>query len=209
MTLPTLLLTLLVASAPSIPASSGSPSLRDGDLVFQTSRSAQSAAVAQATGSQLTHVGVVFLDGGQPWVLEAVEPVKLTRLDAWRRRGAGGRLWVRRLRDADAVLSPDRVALMRSLGRSWLGRHYDLQFRWDDERLYCSELVWKLYDRAAGVRLGSVQRAGELALGSPEVQRKLRERFGPGAFDPEEPIVTPQAIFEDRRLLEVAFPVDR
>jgi len=203
MSLATLLLAVLIGSAPPLPGASGATLLRDGDLVFQTSRSAQSAAVAQATGSRLTHMGVVLLDGGQPWVLEAVEPVRLTRLDEWRRRGAEGRVWVRRLRDADAVLTPAVVERLRALGRSWLGRHYDLQFRWDDERLYCSELAWKLYDRAAGVRLASVQRAGELANGSPEVQRKLRERFRPGAFDPREPVVTPQAIFEDSRLIEV------
>ncbi len=54
--------------------------LRDGDLVFQTSRSMQSKAVALATRSHLTHMGVVFIDRGEPWVLEAVEPVKRTRV---------------------------------------------------------------------------------------------------------------------------------
>jgi hypothetical protein len=176
------------------------PGLRDGDLVFQASRSGQSAAVALATQSRLTHVGVVFLDGGRPWVLEAVEPVKRTSYDAWRRRGHGGQVWVKRLRDADRVLTPEVVDRMRSLGGSWLGRHYDLQFRWDDDRLYCSELVHKLYERGAGVRLGHVQRAGELGLGHPEVQRKLRERFGTHGFDPAEPVITPQALFDDPRL---------
>jgi hypothetical protein len=51
--------------------------------------------------------------------------------DAWRRRGLGGRVWVKGLRDADAV--PDAPALdrRRSLSHAWLGRHYELQFRWD------------------------------------------------------------------------------
>jgi len=208
MSLATLLLTLLIGSAPPAPAASDF-GLRDGDLVFQTSRSAQSAAVAEATRSRLTHMGVVLLDAGQPWVLEAVEPVRLTRLDDWRRRGVDGRVWVRRLRDADAVLTPAVIERLRALGRSWLGRHYDLQFRWDDEQLYCSELAWKLYDRTAGVRLGRLDRAGDLALGSPEVQRRLRERFGPGTFDPEEMVITPQAIFEDPRLVEVTLPPAR
>lgn len=200
MNLATLLLTLVVASTSD---ARFTRALRDGDLVFQTSRSAQSVAVAEATGSRLTHMGIVFLDGGRPWVLEAVEPVTLTRLEDWSRRGAGGRLWVRRLRDADSILTPGAVDRMRALGRTWLGRRYDLQFRWDDERLYCSELAYKLYDRAAGVRLGQVQRAGDMALGSPVVRRKLAERFGPGAFDADEPVVTPQAIFDDPRLVEV------
>jgi hypothetical protein len=198
-----LLVLLLPGGQPAAPASEPG-SLRDGDLVFQESRSSQSAAVALATGSRLTHMGVVLLDGGRPMVLEAVEPVRLTPFDAWRRRGAGGRVQVRRLDDADARLTPEAVARLRGLGRSWLGRHYDLTFRWDDDRLYCSELAWKLYDRVLGVKLGRRQRAGDLALGSPEVQRKLRERYGPGRFDPAETVVTPQAIFEDPRLVAVS-----
>lgn len=197
-----LLLLALVTAAPAARPSA----LRDGDLVFQTSRSGQSQAVSLATGSALTHMGVVFVDGGVPWVLEAVEPVKRTPFDAWRRRGAGHRVWVRRLADADAVLTPAAVARMREVGQGWLGRHYDLQFRWDDDRLYCSELAHKLYERAVGVRLGAVQRAGDLALDAPAVRRKLRERFGPGAFDPAEPVVTPQAIFDDPRLVDVPVP---
>jgi hypothetical protein len=177
--------------------------LRDGDLVFQTSRSGQSAAVALATRSRLTHMGVVFLDRGEPWVLEAVEPVKRTRFEAWKRRGEGGRVWVKRLRDAGEVLTPEVVARMRTLGQGWAGRPYDLQFRWDDERLYCSELAYKLYERAAGVTIGKVQRAGEMALAHPEVQRKLGERFGAVRFSPEEPVVTPQAMFDDPRLVLV------
>jgi hypothetical protein len=177
--------------------------LRDGDLVFQMSRSRQSTAVALATRSRLTHMGVVFVDRGDPWVLEAVEPVKRTPFESWRRRGDGGRVWVKRLRDVRAVLTPEVVARMRALGQTWLGHHYDLQFRWDDERLYCSELAYKLYERGAGVRIGKVQRAGEMALGHPEVQRKLQQRFGDHAFSPDEPVITPQAMFDDPRLVLV------
>lgn len=203
---PALLISLLLASSgrPAVPPPA--PSLRDGDLVFQTSRSGQGAAVALATGSRLTHMGVVLVEGGVPWVLEAVEPVRRTRLAEWRRRGADGRLWARRLQDADAVLTPAALQRMRRLGRSWIGRHYDLRFRWDDERLYCSGLAYKLYDRAAGVRLGRLQRAGDLALEAPEVRRLLAARFGPRGLDPDEPVITPQAIFEDPRLVEIPVP---
>jgi hypothetical protein len=179
------------------------PELRDGDLVFQTSRSGQSAAVALATRSRLTHMGVVFLERGEPWVLEAVEPVKWTPFETWRRRGEGGRVFVKRLRDAGAVLTPEVIGRMRSLGETWIGRRYDLQFRWDDDRLYCSELAYKLYERAAGISIGNVQRAGQMALGHPEVQRKLRERFGHTSFSPDEPVITPQAMFDDPRLVLV------
>ena len=165
---PALLISLLLASSgrPAVPPPA--PSLRDGDLVFQTSRSGQGAAVALATGSRLTHMGVVLVEGGVPWVLEAVEPVRRTRLAEWRRRGADGRLWARRLQDADAVLTPAALQRMRRLGR--------------------------------------LRRAGDLSLDAPEVRRLLAARFGPRGLDPDEPVITPLAIFEDPRLVEVAVP---
>jgi hypothetical protein len=153
---------------------------REGDLVFQHSQSAQSRAVALATGSSWTHMGVVLGKDGQLVILEAVQPVKLTALAAWIGRGERGRVVVKRLRNADAVLTAETRERMRGLGESWLGRPYDLQFRWDDERLYCSELVYKLYERAAGIRIGALRKAGEFNLASPEVQR-LVARYSAGS----------------------------
>ncbi|HEX9603745.1 MAG TPA: peptidase, partial [Myxococcales bacterium] len=70
------------AGPPAAPATSLPASLRvrEGDLVFHRSRSAQSQAVALATGSAYTHMGVVLVSNGRLVVLEAVQPVKLTPL---------------------------------------------------------------------------------------------------------------------------------
>ncbi len=208
-----LLLAALAAGAspkpapPPAPASAATLGLRDGDLVFQESRSSQAAAVAAATGSRRTHMGVVLLDAGRPLVLEAVEPVRLTPFDAWRARGAGGRVEIRRLREADRILVPSMLARLQALGRSWVGRSYDTTFRWDDDRLYCSELAWKRYDRVTGIQLGRLQKAGDLQLGNPAVRALLKARFGQAGaarFDPAETVVTPQAIFEDPRLISIS-----
>jgi Permuted papain-like amidase enzyme, YaeF/YiiX, C92 family len=179
--------------------------VRDGDLVFHRSRSSQSRAVALATGSAYTHMGVVLLSKGQPFVLEAVQPVKLTPLPAWIGRGEGGRVVIKRLENRENALTPEVIERMHRLGSSWLGRPYDLQFRWDDERLYCSELVYKLYERAAGIRIGTLRKAKDFNLASPEVRRLLTRRFGGArpSFDPEEIVISPQSMFEDRRLITV------
>ncbi len=195
------------AGPPAAPATSLPASLRvrEGDLVFHRSRSAQSQAVALATGSAYTHMGVVLVSNGRLVVLEAVQPVKLTPLPVWIARGEKGRVVVKRLDDAERVLTPEVTLRMRRLANSWLGRPYDLQFRWDDERLYCSELVYKLYERAAGIRIGALQKAKELNLRSGEVQRLLARRFGgtKPSFDPEETVISPQAMFDDPRLVTV------
>src|SRR5262245_816721 len=78
----------------------------NGDVVFQTSRSAQSVAVQLATKSPYSHMGIVYLSDGKPFVFEAVQPVKLTPLDAWIERGEDGHFVAKRLKNADARLTP-------------------------------------------------------------------------------------------------------
>ena len=185
------------------PAKSGAldPSkLLDGDLIFQRSQSSQSLAVSLATRSPWTHMGIVYVRDGAPFVYEAIGPVKLTPLKEWVGRGDKGHAVVKRLREPP---SADALVKMKAAGATFDGKPYDLRFEWSDGAIYCSELVFKIYE-AAGIEIGRKQPAKDFDLSSPEVQRKIRERFGPGAkLNPEEPVVSPQSMFEDPDLVTV------
>ena len=54
--------------------------LRDGDILFQTSRSEQSTAIQKATHSPYSHMGIVFFRNGSPHVYEAIKTVQYTPL---------------------------------------------------------------------------------------------------------------------------------
>src|SRR5690242_18178000 len=164
---------VLVACTPS-----GDYDAHDGDIVFHTSRSAQSLAIQLATKSPYSHMGIVYVRDGKPFVFEAVQPVKLTPLDDWIERGEGKHVVVKRLRDADARLTADTLRKMRGVGEQLAGRDYDPYFEWSDERIYCSELVWKVFERGAGIELGQRQTIADFDLSNPAVQAKVRERYG-------------------------------
>jgi hypothetical protein len=181
----------------------GAPSVREGDIVFHTSRSSQSLAIQKATGSPYSHMGVVLYRGGKPHVLEAAATVRYTPLARWIARGAGGHFVVKRLTNAQSALTPKALEAMRQVARQMEGRPYDPTFDWSDERLYCSELVWKLYDRALGVRLGDLQKLKDFDLSAPEVRAKLRERHG-DRLPLEEPVIAPAAMFASPALETVA-----
>lgn len=200
-----LLLVLSLLLAPVAMAQPYALLVEEGDLVFQKSKSAQSEAIALATHSDYTHMGLVIFEGGRLVVYEAVQPVKKTPLDEWIGRGVGGKVVVRRLRNAKEALTVEGRKELRRVLRSFLGRPYDLQFRWDDDRIYCSELVYKAFERALDIRIGRQQHVSDLALASPTVQKKLRERFGKdlSGFLLDEIVVTPQAMFEDEKLVTV------
>jgi hypothetical protein len=180
-----------------IPATAVAAELRDGDIIFHTSRSAQSLAIQRATHSPYSHVGVIFLRDGKPQVLEAISTVQYTPLAKWIARGERGRYVVKRLK---RPLSAAQRGQLNAAARQFAGKSYDLYFEWSDERIYCSELVWKLYDRALGVQLGGLQKLREFDLADAAVRARLRERYGKNV-PLEEPVISPGAQF-DSPLLE-------
>lgn len=148
-------------------------------------------------------MGVFFKVSGRAFVFEAVNPVRKTPLETWIAHGRGRRYAVKRLRAAESTLTADAIGKMQKLGRSWLGRPYDLRFQWDDGSLYCSELVFKLFDRGASVRLGKLERAADMNLNDPLVQKAVKKRFTGVEFNPNEVVVTPDSIFNDDQLVDV------
>jgi len=179
------------------------PVLHDGDLIFQTSLSTQSRAIQLATHSPYSHCGLLYRVNGEWQVLEAVQPVKFTPLARWVARGQGGRFVVKRLRDAETALTLAALARLRAAGQPLTGRDYDLTFGWSDERIYCSELIWKVYDRGLHRQLGQLQRLRDFDLGAPAVRAKLRERYGEH-LPLDEPVISPAAVFDSPELITVA-----
>ena len=181
----------------------GQDMLREGDIIFHQSRSDQSEAVRIATNSRFSHMAVIFNYKGKFVVFEAVQPVKITQLEQFIRRG-NSHFVIKRLRDYDEVMTPDVITVMKEMGKSYMGRDYDIYFRWDDKRIYCSELVWKLYKQSAGIEVGRLQKASELNLDNPVVQRLIRIRYGRNStIPPDEIVISPQSIYECSRLVTV------
>jgi hypothetical protein len=175
---------------------------RNGDIVFQTSRSSQSLAIQLATKSPYSHMGIVYVRDGEPLVFEAVQPVKLTPLRTWIERGERKHFVAKRLRDAESRLTSETLQRMLAAGEQLTGKDYDLYFEWSDDRVYCSELVWKVFERGAGIRLGEQQTIADFDLSHPAVQAKVKERYG-DEIPLNEVVVSPVAIFDAAELVTV------
>ena len=176
--------------------------LRDGDILFQTSRSEQSTAIQKATHSQYSHMGIVFLKNGSPYVYEAIKTVQYTLLRKWVDRGDGGHYLVRRLREADRILTSKAVTKLRQAGSKFQGKPYDSSFEWSDDRMYCSELVWKIYDRGLGIRVGRLQKIRDLDLSDSIVKTKIKERYG-NKVPLDETVISPGEMFSSDLLVTV------
>lgn len=175
--------------------------LQTGDIVFQDTGGYQGAAVRAATNSDYTHCGVVFEANETPYVLEAVQPVSVTTLELWRTRSKI--FHALRLKD-QSKLHPKSVSKALEWGQRQLGKDYDLLFQWDDDDLYCSELVWKIYQRATGIELSQPKSFQSYFLDDPAVQKVIEDRYGDlSALPRDEPVVAPSDLAESPFLIEV------
>ena len=190
----------LSATEKSVPVSKSDSTLKEGDLIFQSSSSGQGLAIQMATGSKYNHVGMLYKKNGKLMVLEAMQPIKITPLESFIARGDNKHFVVKRLKEQ--LLNDSILNLMHKEADKHVGKNYDLYFGWDDSLIYCSELVWKIYDRTLGIQVGTLQKLKDFDLSNPIVQYKLAERFGDD-IPYEENVISPARMFESDKLATV------
>lgn len=172
--------------------------LQEGDILFSSSAYGQGSAIIAATGSPYTHCGVVFRQEDRLMVLEAVQPVKVSTVADFYSRGRPEAFAVKRLK---SPVTPESYRKAREWAAKQVGLNYDARFLWGDDRMYCSELVWKVF-KHAGVELCSLRKFKDYQLERPEVRRIINERFGGMDKVPlNEQVVAPSDL-ADSKLLE-------
>lgn len=156
--------------------------LRDGDLILRRGTDLVAAAViASGRGSRFSHVGVIVIEEGRPFVIHALPPDATD--DGVRREPLERFLAPSQTTDVAifriAELSLDARDRLRTYVRSRLDAPFDARFRFsDDAALYCTELVLKGF-QAAGIDLTiDLPRVAMVTLAepayAPDALRKIR-----------------------------------
>jgi hypothetical protein len=137
------LIGLISINTYSIERDKDGTTLKEGDIVFQMSKSKQSPLIQLATFSPWSHCGIIIYKNEKPYVLEASNIVKLTPLNVWLQKGRGN-IWkqVRVLKNCPKISY-----------KKYLGQHYDLAFKFNNNKMYCSELVYIIYKEQFGIEL--------------------------------------------------------
>lgn len=180
----------ILFSTQKTPAVNGFDKIQEGDMIFQTSESQQCEAVRIATNSKFSHCGIIFIEKGKKYVFEAVQPVKFTPLEEWITHGKANDYVVTRIKNAASLLTPETIQKMKQYGKTLNKKDYDLYFEWSDDKIYCSELIWKIYKNGAGIELCPLQKLKNFNLKDARVQAILAERYG-NAIPLEEDVVAP------------------
>lgn len=171
---------------------------KDGDIIFQTSQSQQCEAVRIATNSKFSHCGILFNENGNRYVYEAIQPVKKTLLTDWIKHGLDGKYLVARLKDS-TLLTPTLLNKMQQYGKSMFDKDYDLYFEWTNDKIYCSEYVWKIYKTAANIELCPLEKLKSFNLENPKVKYILKQRYG-NNIPLEEDVVAPSQLATSTKL---------
>lgn len=175
---------------------------QNGDIIFHTSTSDQSKAIQLATHSPYSHMGIIYINDNKPYVFEAVQPVKLTPLNSWIKRGENDAYVVKRLKNAEQILTPEVVEKMKSVGKKYAEKDYDLYFEWSDDKIYCSELVWKIYKEATNIEIGQLEKLSSFDLSNTTVKQKMKERYG-SKVPLNEQVISPESMFNSDKLITV------
>ncbi|MBI3518169.1 MAG: YiiX family permuted papain-like enzyme [Bacteroidetes bacterium] len=170
---------------------------KDGDIIFQTTGGPTGKAIQLATHSQYNHCGILFFENNEWMVYEAVQPVKRTSLTEFNTRGKGT---VKRL--SNQALTKQDITKLKSLFKIYENKNYDEAFNWSDDQIYCSELVYKLYNNALKIELCKPRKLSDFDLSNPLVKEKLTEKYG-HKIPLNEPMVSPEDIFRSSLLSDV------
>ena len=144
--------------------------IREGDVIFQTSQSQQSPLIQIATQSTISHCGIIIIKDGKPYVLETLKTLVLTPLDKFIARGKDGKYWLKRSNKENIKIKYG----------SYLGKPYDLAFKFDNDKFYCSELIYDIYKNQLGIELCEPQKVSDyLILGTgkiPQIEKAMKKR---------------------------------
>ena len=138
---------------------------QEGDMVFQSLPHGELVdTIEGVTNSPWSHCGMLVRRDGEWFVAEAIGEVRYTPLYAWITRGRRARFESWRVAGLPAEKKPAIKAGVDKL----LGKSYDFSYAPDDARIYCSELIYKVYDRELGIQIGQWEKLGDLNWQSKE-----------------------------------------
>jgi hypothetical protein len=150
------------------------PALKTGDIVFQESGNTQSTAIGLASVSLYTHAGLIEMSpDGQPFVVEAVGPVRSIPLAEWIGHGTAGRITIKRVRG----LNEQTARKVAAAAHVYDGRPYDFYFYEDREAIYCSELVHLAFKDGVGMIVGAEQQVRDLHIDTAAAKALIEARW--------------------------------
>ena len=158
-------------------------SVKEGDVVFIEGQSNQSPYIKIGTMSKWTHCGVIVNTPEGVKALEALKTVRLTPLDKFIGRAKNENWCIKRPKQQLNTPIPYR---------KYLGLPYDLEFKLNNGKMYCSELVWLVY-KDQGIELCKPRKVSSFLMTLiPKVKKLINQR----GISMDQKVVAPVDIYK-------------
>ena len=169
----------------------------EGDIVFQSlHKNPLVIAIEGITRSKYSHCGIIIKKNSKWMVLEAVGPVKETPLLSWILQSRDFKIDAYRLKPKFQKNIPNMI----KEANKFKGLPYDIHYKMDNEKIYCSELIYKAYKNATGENLGELVKLKNLNW----VPYKFTiEYFEGGAVPEDRQMIPPVSIANSEKLLKL------
>lgn len=140
----------------------------NGSLIFQQRNGVEGKALVAATGSPYTHVGIIRVTGGGPYVMQSsadTEGVLEVSLEDFVSKGVGNKFAIYVVELGQPRRELNHPASLTAY--DYYLRPYDNFYRDGLSALYSAELVYHAF-RLAGQTIGRLERIGSLKFDTPE-----------------------------------------
>ena len=170
-----------------------------GDVIFQSLslKSDLVVAIEGITRSKYSHCGIVVKQKGIWYVNEASGHVQNTPLFQWLRQSRDMKAYVYRFKKKYAENIPKLIKALKK----YQGLPYDVKYRLNDNKIYCSELIYRAYKDATGNELGKLIALGDMNW---KPYRKTIEKYEGAAPPLKRLMITPAALSMAKELYKVA-----
>jgi len=176
--------------------------LQTGDIIFIENKGGQGRAIQLATKSNWTHVGIIFIENGKTYVYHAVNPVSKNTLEEFLNLSYNHTYKAKRPDSLKVKLNAKQDALLLKEALKHLNKPYDYVFSWSDAEWYCSEYVWKLYQRIYNIEIGDLKELKDYDLSNPIVKDIMTKRYG-SKIPYHEKMISPGEMFDSNLLVDI------
>jgi|SRR5579864_8772525 len=175
--------------------------LQIGDIVFIRISNFLYRRVAEATGSWISHVGLIDRQEEGEWlVAESTFPFsRYTPLTMFLRRSEKGKCAFMRLKTPPNSSTHSKL---QAEARQRLRKMYHLGFDFDSRLQFCPKFVFEVYRDALGVDIGAVETFRDLLNKQPDSPKAFWKIWFLGQIPWDRRTVTPESQYRSE-LLEV------
>ncbi len=141
--------------------------IKTGDLLFQVITKDSFDSAFKFTDSTYNNIGIAFIEYGNYALLETKDRVQFVSIKQWVDRGYNRHFVVKRLINADSLLSKEeQTNSFEKTARKYLMKDLDNSHEGSDDKIYSSELVWKVFKQELNVDLCRLEIKDEMNTAS-------------------------------------------